>query len=127
MSQSDVDLIRATYEAFGRADMPAVMANFAEDIDWNVPDVLPHGGHARGHEAVGAFFAGLADRWSDFGLEFDDVVDGETAVLARGRAHGQLDGTPSGYGFVHAFTVRDGKVARFDEYVAPPEGGFPGS
>jgi ketosteroid isomerase-like protein len=26
---------------------------------------------------------------------------------------------------VHAFTIRDGKVVRFDEYVAPPEGGFP--
>jgi ketosteroid isomerase-like protein len=23
------------------------------------------------------------------------------------------------YGFVHAWTVRDGKLARFDEFVAP--------
>lgn len=125
MSQSDVEVIRTTYAAFGRGDIPAVMANFAEDIEWYAPDVLPHGGHARGHDGVGRFFAGLAERWSDFGLEIEDVVDGQTAVLARGRAGGKLGGTLTGYGFAHAFTFRDGKVARFDEYVAPPEGGFP--
>jgi len=125
MSQSDVDLIRATYESFGRGDIPAVMANFAEDIEWNAPDVLPHGRRVRGHEGVGQFFAGLGDQWTDFGLEIEEIVDGDSAVLGRGRASGRLHGSATGYGFVHAFTIRDGKVARFDEYVAPPEGGFP--
>jgi ketosteroid isomerase-like protein len=125
MSQSDVDLIRATYESFGRGDIPAVMANFAEDIEWNAPDVLPHGRNVRGHEGVGQFFAGLGDHWTDFGLEIEEIVDGDRAVLGRGRASGTLNGSATGYGFVHAFTIRDGKVARFDEYVAPPEGGFP--
>jgi uncharacterized protein len=127
MSQSDVELIRAAYEAFGRGDIAAVMAMLAEDIEWNAPDVLPHGQRVRGHEGVGAFFTGLADRWSDFRLEIDEVVDGKTAVLGRGRAGGRLDDIPTGYGFVHAFTFREGKVVRFDEYVAPPEGGFPRS
>jgi uncharacterized protein len=125
MSQSDVDLIRTTYESFGRGDIPAVMANLAEDIEWNAPDVLPHGGHARGHEGVGQFFAGLGDHWTDFGLEIEEIVDGDRAVLGRGRASGTLNGSATRYGFVHAFTIRDGKVVRFDEYVAPPEGGFP--
>ena len=101
------------------------MANLAADIEWHAPDVLPHGMHVRGHQGVGAFFAGLSDHWSDFGLEIDDLAEGQSAVLARGRATGKLNGTPSGYGFVHAFTIRDGKVARFDEYVAPPASGFP--
>lgn len=125
MSQPDADLIRRTYEAFARGDIPAVMANFADDIDWNAPDVLPHGSHVRGHDGVGEFFGRLASLWSDFGLEIDDLVASDDAVFGRGRASGKLDGTPTGYGFVHVFTVRDGKVARFDEYVAPPQGGFP--
>ena len=127
MSQSDVDLIRRNYDAFGRGDIPAVMATLVADIEWNAPDVLPHGAHVSGHEGVGGFFAGLASRWSGFELEIDDVVDGGRVVIGRGRASGTLEGTPSGYGFVHVFTMRDGMVTRFDEYVAPPEGGFPAS
>jgi uncharacterized protein len=125
VSQSDVELIREAYAAFGRGDIAAVMANFAEDIEWNAPDVLPHGMRVRGHEGVGRFFATLAGRWSDFGMEIHEVADGERAVLGRGHASGKLDGTPTGYGFVHAFTVEGGKVVAFDEYVAPPEGCFP--
>jgi ketosteroid isomerase-like protein len=125
MSQSDADLVRRSYEAFARGDIAAVMDALADDVEWNAPDVLPHGAYVRGREGVGGFFAGLADRWSDFSLEIDDVVDGGSAVYGRGRATGKLGGTPSGYGFVHVFGFRDGKVARFDEYVAPPQGGFP--
>jgi hypothetical protein len=68
---------------------------------------------------------GLGDQWTDFPLEIEEIVDGDSAVLGRGRASGTLNGSATGYGFVHAFTIRDGKIARFDEYVAPPEGGFP--
>ena len=32
---------------------------------------------------------------------------------------GKLDGVETGYGFVHSWTVRDGALARFDEYVNP--------
>jgi hypothetical protein len=60
-------------------------------------------------------------------MEIDDLVDAQSAVLGRGRASGKLNGIPTGYGFVHAFTIRDGRVVRFDEYVAPPQGGFPRS
>ena len=70
------------------------MANLAADIEWHAPDVLPHGMHVRGHQGVGAFFAGLSDHWSDFGLEIDDLAEGQSAVLARGRATGKLNGTP---------------------------------
>jgi ketosteroid isomerase-like protein len=40
-------------------------------------------------------------------------------VCAIGRAKGALDGGQASYGFVHAWTVRDGACLRFDEYVDP--------
>ncbi len=125
MSQADVQTVNSAYEAFGRGDVPAVLAVFKEDIRWNAPDVLPHGGNAQGHEEVGAFFGRMASMWEDFGLDIMDVVDGGDKVFARGRASGRLNGTDSGYGWVHVFHFSDGKVTLFDEYVAPPEGGFP--
>jgi ketosteroid isomerase-like protein len=125
MSQSDVQTVNDAYEAFARGDVPAVLAVFAEDIRWHAPDVLPHGGHVQGRDEVGTFFGRLVSTWEDFSLEILDVVDGGDKVFGRGRASGRLGGTESGYGWVHVFHFSDGKVVHFDEYVAPPEGGFP--
>lgn len=125
MSQERVETIEQAYAAFGRGDIPAVMAMLADDVEWSVPDAVPHGREARGHDEVGAFFAGIAELWSDFGIDVVDVVDGGDRVIGLGRAYGKLGGQESGYGFVHVFTFADGVVTRFDEYVAPPAGGFP--
>jgi ketosteroid isomerase-like protein len=119
MATENVDLLRSTYEAFGRGDIPAVMEAFADDITWHVPAVLPHGGDARGKEEVGGFFQRLASTWEDFGLEFGDFVASGDRVCVIGRASGRLDGTQTGFGFVHCWTVRDGKCTDFDEYVDP--------
>jgi ketosteroid isomerase-like protein len=119
MSNENVELLRRTYDAFGRGDIPAVMAVFAEDIDWNVPKVLPHGLQAHGKDEVGQFFQGLASTWDGFGLEIDDYVASGNRVCVIGRAAGQLDGVQTGYGFVHAWTLRDRVCIRFDEYVDP--------
>ena len=115
----NVELVRGAYEAFGRGDIPAVMENFADDIDWHVSEVLPQGGDAHGTEEVGQFFQRLGDTWSEFQVQVEDMVASGDRVCVIGRASGQLDGTQTGYGFVHAWTVRDGSLSRFDEYVDP--------
>ena len=48
MAQDNVELLRGTYEAFGRGDVAAVLGSFADDITWHAPAVLPQGGDARG-------------------------------------------------------------------------------
>jgi ketosteroid isomerase-like protein len=119
MARDNVELLRSTYEAFGRGDIPAVMGTFAEDISWHAPAVLPQGGDAKGHEEVGEFFGRLAGSWDGFELELDDFVASGDRVCVIGRAQGRLDGTQTGYGFVHCWTVRDGVCTDFDEYVDP--------
>jgi len=119
MSNDNAQLLRDTYEAFGRGDIPAVMAVLDENIAWHAPDVLPHAIPVGGRDDVGAFFENLGATWKEFALEIDDVVASGDRVCAIGRAGGTLDGTPTGYGFVHAWTVRDGLCVRFDEYVDP--------
>ena len=122
-----VDVVRDAYAAFGRGDIPAVLELLSDDIRWDVPEPVPHAAHATGRDEVGQFFGRLAELWTDFGIEVDVLTgDAEGHGIGIGRARGKLDGTDTGYGFTHVFTVRDGKVVRFDEYVAPPEGGFPG-
>ena len=117
--------VRAAYDAFGRGDIEAVLGMCAEDISWNVPEPIPHARTATGRDGVAQFFGGLAELWTDFGIEVDVLTEEGDKAISIGRAHGKLRGTESGYDWVHVFTVRDGVVVRFDEYVAPPEGGFP--
>ena len=115
----NVELLRTTYEGFGRGDMPAVMAAFADDIEWNSPAVLPHGGRSRGLDWVAGFFERLASTWEDFGIEIDGLFGSGQHVCAVGRAAGNLDGVRTGYGFVRVWTVTDGACRRFDEFVDP--------
>ena len=34
-------LVEGAYEAFGRGDIPAVLGILSDDVEWDVPDVLP--------------------------------------------------------------------------------------
>lgn len=119
MAADNVGLLRDTYGAFGRGDIAAVLAAFAEDIEWNAPEVLPHGGRTRGRDGAAEFFQRLASTWEDFGIEIDDLFGSGDRVCAAGRASGRLDGVQTGYGFVHLWTVTDGVCRRFDEFVDP--------
>jgi ketosteroid isomerase-like protein len=95
-----------------------VIAVLDEKIAWRAPDVLPHAMAVDGRDDVGKFFQKLASTWDDFDLKVDDMVASGDRVCVIGRA-GTLSGVQASYGFVHAWTVRDGVCVRFDEYVDP--------
>ena len=119
MSEGNLDLARSAYDAFGRGDIPAVLEAMSEDIEWNPPAILPHARKARGREEVGQAFQDIASTWEDFSIDVEDLVASGDRVCVIGRAGGNLNGTKTGFGWVHAWTVRDGRLARFDEYVDP--------
>lgn len=113
------ELIKQTYEAFGRGDIPAVLDNVAEDVQWSAPGTVPQGGQFQGRSGVMRFFQGMGGAWETLGLDVEAVSEaGEDIVVGIVRADGTLrGGGPSGYGAVHVFTVREGKIARFREYT----------
>jgi len=121
MSDENVGLVREMYEAFDRGDVPAIIGGLAENVSWNSPTVLPHGGIAHGHEEVLGFFERLAATWNDFQVEVRDYVSSGDRVCVIGSAKGTLGGAsvPTAYGFVHCLTIVDGVVLRFHEYVDP--------
>lgn len=120
MSQG-TEVVSGAYAAFARGDIPAILEALAPDVDWHVPEVLPHGGSFRGPDEVGRFFQGIGEKWEDdFGIETGDLMEGGGDVAAVGRAQGTLrGGGPASYGFAHVFTVVDGRIARFREYADP--------
>lgn len=112
------DLVRAFYEAAAAGD-PAAMDVFAPEVEFHMPEVLPHGGTIHGREALGSYFGEVQGRWEDFRAELDDLVDGGERVVAMGRFCGRprASGRYVEVPFALVWTVRDGHAVRVDEYT----------
>ncbi|MBR7800343.1 nuclear transport factor 2 family protein [Undibacterium fentianense] len=101
-------LIQKFYEAFQRLDAQAMVACYAEDIQFSDPVFLDLKG-----QQVGDMWRMLTSRAQDFSLVFDQIEANET----EGRAHWVASYCFSQTGRqvvndIHAkFTFRDGKIA----------------
>lgn len=112
------DVIRQAYDAFARTDIPGVLEVMADDVQWDVPELLPQGGSFSGREDVGRFFQRLGETYEELEIDIHDLIDGDERVAGVGVGRGKLHGAGQiEYGFVHVFDVSDGKVTRFREYA----------
>ena len=61
--QTNAEVVRRAYEAFGRGDITAVLGVLTDDVDWTLqgPSVIPWAGTHRGREAVAQFFSLLGE------------------------------------------------------------------
>lgn len=115
---SGADVVREAYDAFGRGDIPAVLERVADDVQWDVAEVLVQGGSWSGRDGVGQFFQQLGEKYEELSIDIHDLVDGGDQVVGIGVGRGKRrGGGDAEYGFAHAFTVGDGKVTRFREYA----------
>ena len=112
-------LIEKAYDAFGRGDIGAVIEMLDDDISWSVPATVPHGGQFKGKDGVGSFFQGLGGAWESLGLDVESLSEaGDDLVISVLRASGTRQGGQAAeYGATHVFTVRDGRVVRFREFL----------
>jgi ketosteroid isomerase-like protein len=117
---SNVDIVRSGYEAFGRGDLDALMTLFAEDISWVTPGPpeLPTAGNRRGLQQVGEFFQTLDTHFEvqQF-IPRDFIAEGNKVVVTGDEvARSRKTGRPINIAWCHVFDMRDGKVATFNEY-----------
>jgi ketosteroid isomerase-like protein len=114
----NAELVRAFYDGVAAGDMGA-MRVFSPEVEFAMPEVLPHGGTIHGVEALGRYFGEVQQRWDDFRADLDDLVDGDERVVALGR----FCGRPKATGryveipFALVWTLRDGAAVRVDEYT----------
>lgn len=116
---ANADVVGQAYDAFGRGDIPGILALLDENVEWSSSAGLPQGGEFRGTDGVLTFFQGVGAAWDPLTIDRETVTDfGTDRVLGLVRATGTLrDGGPAEYGAAHVFTVRDGRITQFREYV----------
>ena len=130
--QEDAQLVQLAYRNFQSGDVQSVLGSLSEDIEWVVPQIegVPIGGTYRGVEEVGQFFSGLGNAQEPRQFEPREFVsEGETVVaLGHYAWHVNSTGREWESDFAHVFIVREGKIARFQEFTdtAAIEGAFRG-
>ena len=121
MSSANVDLVRESFEAFGRGDFEQAFAHYHASVEWCTATDEPDQNTYIGVPALRRFVAYLADPWSDrFGqaVEWEDFIDCGDWVVAPWSAtlHGHGSGIEIEVFETYAVLVRDGRIARVDEY-----------
>ncbi|MFI6732376.1 nuclear transport factor 2 family protein [Nonomuraea sp. NPDC050451] len=123
-SAAPADVVRRQYLASAAGDLRALRATLAPDVEWTEMAGFPLAGTYRTPEGVTSnVMEKLADEWDDWTAHDDTyVVDGENVVvLARYTARNKATGKPLDVRVAHHFTVRGGKIVRFEQYVDTAE------
>ena len=116
MSHDNIAFVRSLYEAFGKGDVPTVLAGFADDIEWNEAEGMPYGGQYHGPEAVAEnVFGPITNDVDDFDVTPEEILaDGDrVVVLTTHKGTAKESGNKLAMPAAHVWTVRDGKVTYF--------------
>jgi ketosteroid isomerase-like protein len=122
MSQENVGLIRSLYEAFGRGDVPSVLAAMDPAIEWNEAEGFPYADknpYVGPAAVVEGVFARLGGEWDGFSVAPEELLDAGNTVVATGRYGGayKKTGTRIHAQFAHVWKLRGGKVVKFQQYT----------
>ena len=122
MAVDNVGIVRSIYEAFARGDVGGVLGRMRPDIIWHEAENFPYADRSpyRGPEAVAAgVFARCVGEWNGFAVDMNDLIDGGDRVVALGRYRGEHKGTGTRMNpqAVHVWTLRDGKVVAFQQFI----------
>ncbi len=122
MSQENVGLIRSLYEAFGRGDVPAVLAAMDPSIEWNEAENFPYADknpYVGPAAIVEGVFARLGGEWDGFSVALEELHDAGDTVVSTGRYGGayKKTGTRIHAQFAHVWKLRGGKIVKFQQYT----------
>ena len=122
MSEQNAKIVQGMYEAFGRGDIPVVIAALDPQVEWWEAEnfIYDDGNPYVGPDAVlNGVFMRIGGEWDGFLVSPEQVLDaGETIV-----GHGHYSGTYRKTGkqaraqFAHIFTFREGKIVKFQQYT----------
>jgi ketosteroid isomerase-like protein len=120
MSVENSRLIHSLYQAFGRKDIPFILAKLAENVQWSQPggSVLPWGGRWDGRPKVGEFFGKLAAEVEYRTFEPSEFIAEGDYVVVRGTSTATVrrSGKKVEQSWVMIWTVRGSTVATYEYF-----------
>ena len=120
MSEKNVRIAERTYAAFAEGNVPGVLENFHDDVEWHAAEGLPWGGMHKGPDAVAQnVFGALMAKFDGFTVNVDRYVEDGDCVVALGRysATAKDSGKPLDAAFAHVWELESGKLKRFQHHT----------
>ncbi len=119
--QRNTELVRQAYAAFARGDLERVLACLSAEVDWEIPEVptLPFTGKRHGREQVQEYFRLNSELQAvrDFAPREFIAQGDKVVVLGHGAWTTRDTGRDFESDWVHVFTVQDGEVVAFREFL----------
>lgn len=119
--QGNTRLVQQAYQSIAAGDIRALLKAFAEDVEWELPEMenVPFAGKWRGHEGVRQFFSKVFEVQDVVRFEPEEYIAQGDKVVALGHFIMRIKATAIEFGskWAQVWTVKDGKVLRFYEYV----------
>jgi len=114
--QQNIALIQKLFEAFGRADIQAMLDTFSADAEvfYPGPAIIPQAGRRKGKTEIRAYFDAISTNQSNHNVRMDQYVAQDDNVVVIGRYSGVVNSTGKTIDVpvVFTFEVRDGSVKR---------------
>ena len=120
MSRSNVEIVRAAFDAFARGDLDGVLAMMDPDVLWAPALARVLGaGEVRGTEALRRFFTEtLSAGYADFEAKAAALEDHGDFVLVESHysARGRASGVPVSLKTYSVILMRDEKCVSYRDY-----------
>ena len=113
-------LVVQAYEHYRNKDIGAILAMADDGIEWigYESDLIPFAGTHRGKDGVAYFFR-MLEQAQDV-LRFEPrhfISEGDKVVVTGvGKWHVKASGLTYESPWAHVFTIRDGKIVRFEQF-----------
>ena len=120
--EENVKIVSSAYDAIEFKHVEALLDLLDLEIEVSQTPLLPWGGTFGGHQGFIRYAARMLEH-IDSQPEFEELVSSGDQVVAIGRTRGRVkaNGRQFHLRFVHVWTVKDGKIVRFEPYINAPE------
>jgi ketosteroid isomerase-like protein len=121
MTQENVEIVKAAYEAFARGGLDRFIEHWTDDLDHRaIEGALDDRGPIHGKAAMQAYLQDWIDTFDELNMEPVELIDagGDTIVaVLRFGGRAKLSGLKTDSTFATVFTIRNGRIARGREYA----------
>jgi ketosteroid isomerase-like protein len=123
VSQENLETVRGVYEACARNDFLGSLEVMDPEVEYVNPAAAVEPGTRRGLEEFQGSIEKVFEGWAVWQMEPEEItaVGDQVAVAVRYRARGRASGVEVEGSESALWTLRDGKIVRYEWFQGPAE------